>query len=164
MLLAIIAAIPCIRSAASARSAKRLDPIFEADAWIDVRLTAARAAGRVVLVDVFTFECSNCTRVTPNLQALYARYPRAQLEIVGVHTPEVPAYQARVSYVRENARRNRLPWPIALDNAYRIWNAYAVDAWPTQLVFGRSGALAGRVVGDAQDRALNEIVERAMHA
>ncbi len=147
---------------AAAASHVGLEPVFASRFWLNGRLTQARASGRVVLVDVFTFECINCTRVTPNLKALHHAYSPARLEIVAVHTPEVPAYQARASYVASEARRAQLPWPIALDNDYRIWNAYGIDAWPTQLVFDRRGTLVARIVGESQDAALNEAVRRAM--
>lgn len=62
----------------------------------------------VVIVDVFTFECTNCTRVTPNLKALYRAYPRERLVIVGFHTPEVPSYDRdryRLSHLARVRRR-----------------------------------------------------------
>jgi thiol-disulfide isomerase/thioredoxin len=113
----------------------------------------------VVLVDVFTFECINCVRVTPNLKRLYGSYPRSEFEIIAVHTPEVPSYQRRMSYVAAQAQSAQLPWPIALDNDHRIWDAYGVSGWPTQLVFDRGGRLRNTIVGDSQDDDLNNAIK-----
>ena len=129
-----------------------------ATGWLNGHETAASLHGRIVLVDVFTFECVNCTRVTPNLKRLYETYARTDLAIVAVHTPEVPAYQSRVAYLAAQARAARLPWPIAIDNAARIWDAYGVSAWPTQLVFDRAGRLRHTIVGDGTDGVVRAAV------
>lgn len=146
-------------TAAAPPSATRgLGPILASRVWLGGRPASAAFDRRVVLVDVFTFECVNCTRVVPNLKRLRARYDAQALTIVGVHAPEVPAYQASAGYVARNARVQDLTWPIVLDNTFRIWKAYEVDAWPTQLLFDRHGVLRERIVGDTQDAALDRAV------
>ena len=139
--LAGLLASPLLATAARAASAPGLQPLSLASGWLGVRVTPASLRGRVVLIDVFTFECINCTNVTPNLKRLYAAYSRADLAIVAVHTPEVPSYQKSVTYLERETHVNALPWPIAIDNDHRIWDAYNITAWPTQLVFDRSGRL-----------------------
>jgi hypothetical protein len=42
----------------------------------------------------------------------------------------------------------------------RIWDAYGIYAWPTQLIFDRTGRLRTTIVGDSQD----ERVTAAVHA
>ncbi len=103
-------------------------------------------------------------RVTPNLKHLSKIYRRDDLAIVAIHTPEVPSYQSRSSYVRDQAQRAGIDWPIALDNDYRIWQAYGVNAWPTQLVFDRTGTLRTTIVGDSQDAELNRAIEKLVDA
>ncbi len=112
----------------------------------------------MVLVDVFTFECVNCTRVTPNLQRLYHTYGRRDLAIIAVHTPEVPSFQGRLSYLRRQIQKASIPWPVVVDNDYRIWRAYGVSAWPTQLLFDSQGRLRETIVGDSQDAALDRAI------
>jgi thiol-disulfide isomerase/thioredoxin len=151
-LLAGLLAIPISISAARADvPARTLAPLSLANGWIGDRLTPEALRGRVVLVDVFTFECINCTHVTPSLKRLDREYGRDDLEIVAVHTPEVPAYQSRIAYLAAQKRAAQIPWPIAIDNGYRIWNAYDVSAWPTQLVFDRHGVLRETFVGEGND-------------
>jgi peroxiredoxin len=69
-----------------------------------------------------------------------------------VHTPEVPSYQKSLRYLARETQAANLPWPIAIDNNHRIWDAYGVSAWPTQLIFDRAGRLRYTFVGDSQDR------------
>ncbi len=147
-----------------AEAAPGLGSLALATDWLESHPTVASLRGRVVLVDVFTFECINCTNVTPALKRLYAGYPRSDVEIVAVHTPEVPSYQRSLSYLSRQTRAAALPWPIAVDNEHRIWDAYGVSAWPTQLIFDRDGRLRSTFVGDGQDREVAAAVRSLIRA
>jgi len=134
-----------------------LAPLYAAsEGWLGGRLTAAEAAGKVVIVDVFTFDCYNCKNVVPNLRALDAKRGD-DLLIVGVHSPETP-YESQRAHMIENLRAQGITWPVAIDNSFRLWHAYGIDAWPTQLIFDRTGRLRATIVGDSQDDAVNRIV------
>ncbi len=136
-----------------------LAPLLHAsEGWIGTQPAAADLAGKVVVVDVFTFGCINCKNVTPNLRALYRRHEPG-LAIVGIHTPETP-YERERGNVVANLKTLGIAWPVALDNSQALWNAYGVDAWPTQLIFDRHGKLRKTVVGDSQD----ELVDRTIDA
>jgi hypothetical protein len=101
-------------------------------------------------VDVFTYSCINCKNVVPELRKLRDNYSAKDLLIIGVHTPELPG-----DYVRSNVEKNLaiqgINWPVAIDNDHKLWDAYGVDAWPTQLIYDRNGHLAKTIVGDSQD-------------
>src|SRR3954469_6493180 len=51
-------------------------------------LASLRRENRVVLIDFWTYTCINCIRTLPQLKAWDAKYRRAGLTIIGVHTPE----------------------------------------------------------------------------
>jgi thiol-disulfide isomerase/thioredoxin len=125
-------------------------PLFNASHWIGPQPTAKQLAGKVVLVDVFTYSCINCKHVVPELQRLRRQYGSDDLVIIGVHTPELQS-----DYVRSNVEQNLaiqgITWPVAIDNDQKLWNAYGVNAWPTQLFFDRNGRLRKTIVGDSQD-------------
>jgi thiol-disulfide isomerase/thioredoxin len=123
-------------------------------------LTPAGAAGKVVIVDVFTFDCYNCKNVVPNLRTLDAKRS-GDLVIVGIHSPETP-YETKRANVIENLRAQGITWPVAIDNSFAIWNAYGVGAWPTQLFFDRKGELRATIVGDSQDDAVDRIVQKLL--
>lgn len=75
--------------------------------------------------------------------------------------PEIPSYQSRISYLAQQTQAAALPWPIAIDNDYRIWSAYGVSAWPTQLVFDKNGRrLRNAIVGDSQDDAIDSTIRK----
>jgi peroxiredoxin len=127
-----------------------LQPVLAAKDWIGARVNAAELAGKVVILDVFTVDCFNCRNVVPTLRSLYATDRTKGLEVVGIHSPETPAEKQR-AYVTENLAQQGIVWPVAVDNAFSLWDAYGVTAWPTQLFFDRHGRLRKVIIGDSQD-------------
>jgi thiol-disulfide isomerase/thioredoxin len=124
-------------------------PLVGASQWIGPRPTAASYAGKVVVVDVFTFDCINCKHVVPDLRSLRARYPSNDLLVVAIHTPEMPSERVRANVVQALAAQG-ISWPVAIDNDQKLWNAYGVQYWPTQLIFDRHGQLRKTVIGEGQ--------------
>jgi len=139
-------------------AATSLQPVLEAKDWIGSRVRAAELMGKVVILDVFTVDCFNCRNVVPTLRSLYATERAKGLAIVGIHAPETPAEKQR-DYVVANLRRQGIVWPVAVDNAFSLWDAYGVDAWPTQLFFDRHGRLRKVIVGDSQDDQVRATAE-----
>ena len=154
---AVLASGLLLPAAANAGAAASLAPILGWSDWLAARPAAESLRGRVVLVDVFTFGCYNCKNITPNLRTLHRTKPASDLTIVGVHTPETP-YERERAQVVQNLRELGITWPVAIDNDYRLWKAYGIEYWPTQLIFDRAGNLRRTIVGDSQD----ELVDRTI--
>jgi thiol-disulfide isomerase/thioredoxin len=132
-----------------------LQPLLAARDWLNGH---PEVQGKVVVVDVFTVDCYNCQNVVPTLRQLYSSDRAKGLEIVGIHAPETPAERGR-SYVVQSLQHQGIVWPVAVDNAFTLWNAYGVTAWPTQLFFDRRGRLRQTIVGDSQDGAVRATVD-----
>ena len=109
--------------------------------------------GPVTIVDVFTVDCINCRDVVPELRRLRRAYGPADLAIVGVHAPETPA-ERNHAYALRGMRMLGITWPVVWDDRFAIWDAYGVQAWPTQLVFDRAGRLRATIVGEGEDDRL----------
>lgn len=146
------------QAADATASRASLAPLLKANDWIDGPASAKQLAGKVVLVDVFTVDCYNCQNVVPTLRTLYATDRSRGLAIVGVHAPETPAERER-TYVTQSLIRQGIVWPVAIDNAFAIWNAYGVTGWPTELFFDRHGRLRKTIVGDSQDTDVQTTVD-----
>lgn len=127
-----------------------LAPLTRANTWVGPRPSAASLNGKVVLVDVFTFDCINCKHVVPELRSLRAKYSPAELTIVGIHSPEMPFERDRAQVIRNFALQG-ITWPVAIDNDLGLWNAYGIQYWPTQMIFDRSGRLRKTIIGEGQD-------------
>jgi thiol-disulfide isomerase/thioredoxin len=130
-----------------------LKRLLQAGDWINGRPTTANLAGKVVVVDVFTFDCYNCKNITPNLRAL-VRSGRPDLVVIGIHTPETSYERDRAQVVSHLASLG-VTWPVAVDADYALWKAYGVQYWPTQMIFDRGGHLRKVVIGDSQDADVN---------
>jgi thiol-disulfide isomerase/thioredoxin len=148
------ALLPRVAGAAPART---LAPVLNYLQWLGPRPNAAALRDRVVLVDVFTFACENCRNITPNLRALHRRESTSDFAIIGIHTPETP-YERDPKHVIANLGRLGITWPVAIDNDSRLWDAYGIEYWPTQLIFDRTGTLRKRIVGDSQDAEVNATI------
>jgi peroxiredoxin len=135
-----------------------LSSLGGANDWVNGRVGASDLRGKVVVVDVFTVDCSNCQNVVPTLRELYAKDRARGLRIVGIHSPETPAERSR-TYVEQSLARQGIVWPVAFDNDFALWRAYGVEAWPTELFFDRHGTLRRVIVGDLQDDEVRATLE-----
>ncbi len=123
-------------------------PGIVSDTWLNSPpLSPAELRGKVVLVDFWTFDCINCRNTIPSLRRWYDQYHNQGLEIVGVHSPEF-TYEHDVANVQQAIRDLKIPYPIALDNDMKTWNAYRVYAWPTWFIVDKRGAIRFMHVGE----------------
>jgi cytochrome c biogenesis protein CcdA/thiol-disulfide isomerase/thioredoxin len=127
----------------------------------DKPLSLAGLRGKVVLVDFWTYSCINCLRTLPHLRALYAAYHPRGLEIVGVHTPEF-AFEHVLSNVRGATRHLDVSWPVALDNSYGTWGAYANQYWPAEYLVDRSGHVRNVHFGEGDYDETARLVRRLL--
>jgi cytochrome c biogenesis protein CcdA/thiol-disulfide isomerase/thioredoxin len=104
----------------------------------DAPLHLKRLRGRVVLVDFWTYTCINCIRTLPYVRAWDARYRRAGLTVVGVHTPEF-AFERDAGNVRRAIAQNRLRYAVAQDNDYATWDAWGNQYWPAKYLIDARG-------------------------
>jgi cytochrome c biogenesis protein CcdA/thiol-disulfide isomerase/thioredoxin len=110
-------------------------------------LTLQQLRGKVVLLDFWTYSCVNCIRTLPYLKAWDARYRKAGLVIVGVHTPEF-AFEHVVSNVRQAVSEHDIRYPVAIDNDYRTWNAWSNQYWPADYLIDRRGHVRSAHFGE----------------
>jgi thiol-disulfide isomerase/thioredoxin len=148
---------PLVLRAPALASSSGLDPVLAATDWLNGRVADGDVAGKVVVVDVFTFDCINCKHVVPTLKRLHADVSPTDLQIIGVHAPETSTERERSNVIRELARQG-IVWPVALDNSFTIWKALGNEYWPTQYIFDRRGALRRTVVGEGQDDAVTSTI------
>ncbi|MFY9664275.1 MAG: redoxin domain-containing protein [Candidatus Cybelea sp.] len=139
-----------------------LSHLTMANGWVNGRVNASDLRGKVVVVDVFTVDCSNCQNVVPTLRELYASDRARGLQIVGIHSPETPAERSQ-TYVEQSLARQGIVWPVVFDNDFALWRAYGVTAWPTELFFDRHGTLRRVIVGDSQDEDVRATVESLLN-
>jgi methionine-R-sulfoxide reductase len=134
--------------------------------WINsAPLTANAIRGKVVLVDFWTFECSNCLNALPHVKELEAKYRDKGLVVVGVHSPEL-ADEKVPSNVRSAVRRLGVVYPVVLDPQYRIWNAFHNEYWPAVYLVDAKGRIRYHHFGegsyDEQDQAIRTLLDESL--
>ena len=123
----------------------------------DRPLTMASLRGKVVLVNFWTYTCINCLRELPHVKAWYDAYLRDGFVVVAVHAPEF-AFEHEPDNVRRAVRDLAIEHPVALDNDFGTWNAYANQYWPANYLVDRSGHVRYVHFGEGQyDRTENAI-------
>ena len=127
----------------------------------DGSLSLRSLRGKVVLVDFWTYSCINCIRTLPHLRSLYAAYRRQGLVIVGVHTPEF-AFEHVLSNVRNATHDLNVTWPVALDNSYGTWNAYANEYWPAEYLVDRTGHIRHFHFGEGDYNETARLVQQLL--
>src|ERR1041384_3801395 len=65
-------------------------PELQNTIWLntDSPLRLADLRGKVVIVEMWTFECINCQHVMPSLKDWYSKYKEQGFVIIGNHFPE----------------------------------------------------------------------------
>ena len=108
----------------------RFPSLGGATEWLNSEpLGPAELRGHVVLVNFWTLTCINWLRTAPYVRAWSRAYAGDGLVVVGVHTPEF-SFEHEVEGVRRATRERGIDYPVAVDNDYAIWSAFANHYWP----------------------------------
>ena len=123
-------------------------------------LQAQALKGKVLLVDFWTYDCVNCRRSLVHVNDWARRYGDQGLLVIGVHTPEY-AFEHDIDSLRAQVRQLNIDYPVAVDNDYRIWNAWGNQFWPAHYFVDRQGQVRHVHFGEG-DYAGQEQVIRAL--
>ena len=148
ILLANLALAGCGGSVQSmAAEAPELTHAAAAD-WINSPpLRLADLRGEVVLIEFWTFDCSNCRNTLPWLKAIHAEYAPRGLKVVSVHTPELPQ-ERDANNVRAAVEALGITYPVMLDADFTYWRALENRYWPAFYLVDRDGRIALAAFGE----------------
>ena len=122
--------------------------------------------GRVVLIDFWTYSCINCLRSIPYVQAWHERYRDDGLVVIGVHAPEF-AFERDVDNVRASVASLGITYPVAIDNDYRVWRAFANRYWPAHYFIDAQGRVRYHHFGEGNyetsERVIRQLLTEAGH-
>ena len=128
--------------------------------WINGEpLTLSELRGRVVLIDFWTYSCVNCLRTLPHLKAWDRAYRDDGLTIIGVHSPEF-AFERVPDNVRAAVRKLGIRYPVALDNDFVTWTAYANQYWPAKYLIDRTGRVRYVHFGEGEYDETERMIRR----
>lgn len=114
------------------------------DAWLntdaELSIAALTAAGKVVLVDFWTYTCINCLRTLPYLRDWWSQYEDDGLVILGIHAPEFE-FEKDYQNVADAIATHDIGWPVAQDNNMVTWRNFDNHYWPAKYLYNSRGEL-----------------------
>ncbi|MGN6154915.1 MAG: cytochrome c biogenesis protein DipZ [Sphingomicrobium sp.] len=144
-----------------------LPPLSEIGPWINSPpLTREQLKGKVVVIDFWTYSCINCLRSLPYVRAWYDRYKDDGLVVIGVHAPEF-AFERDFANVKKAVADLGIPYPVALDNDWRLWRALKNNYWPAHYFVDAQGRVRYHHFGegeyDQSERVIRQLLTEAGH-
>lgn len=130
--------------------------------WLntDKPLSIAGLKGKVVLLDFWTYGCINCIHIIPDLKKLEAKYPK-NLVVIGVHSAKFDN-EKDTDNIRQIILRYGIEHPVVNDADFKIWESYAIRAWPGLVVIDPNGYVIKTVFGeghfDELDKTISETI------
>src|SRR5215470_2908591 len=152
-------------SAGQSSTPAELASLERAIEWINTPpVKAASLRGKVVLVDFWTYTCVNWLRTLPYVRAWDEKYKDQGLVVIGVHTPEF-AFERKSANVKTAVADLKIGYPVAVDNAYRIWRAFDNSYWPAHYFIDAQGRLRHHHFGegeyDESERVIQQLLAEA---
>lgn len=123
-------------------------PEIYGDFWFNsdpIPLGALR--GYTILIQFWDYTCLTCLRTLPYLKEWHRKYQDMGVHVIGVHTPEYPFGRDPVS-VRNAIEKERIRYPVVMDNDFLIWGAFRNRVWPTSYLIDRDGFI--RIVHEGE--------------
>jgi len=128
--------------------------------WLntDKPLSLKQLKGRVVILDFWTYCCINCLHILPNLKYLEQKY-KDSLTVIGVHSAKFDN-EKETENIRQAILRYDIEHPVLVDRGFRVWDEYAVRAWPTLMIIDPEGYVISYVSGEGNRDALDELIQQ----
>lgn len=130
--------------------------------WVNVDhpLTMKELHGKVLVLDFWTYGCSNCLHVIPELQMLEKEFGN-QIAVIGVHSPKFDN-EKNIKTLRKMVVRLRRDEPIVNDVDFKLFRQYGAHAWPTIVVVDPEGKIVGGVTGEDNYDILEATVKKLL--
>jgi hypothetical protein len=130
--------------------------------WLNSEpLGTAELRGHVVLVNFWTWTCINWLRQEPYVRAWSHGYRDDGLIVIGVHTPEF-AFEHNIDGVRRATSERAIDYPIAVDNNYEVWNAFANHYWPALYFADADGIIHDQHFGEGRYEQSERVIQKLL--
>jgi thiol-disulfide isomerase/thioredoxin len=133
-----------------------------ASGWVNSEpLSPADLRGSVVLVNFWTLTCINWLRQEPYVRAWSQAYRDDGLIVIGAHTPEF-SFEHDIELVRHATTVREIDYPVAADNGYEVWDAFANHYWPALYFIDREGIIRDQHFGEGHYEQSERVIQRLL--
>jgi hypothetical protein len=112
-------------------------------------------------VNFWTFTCINWLRQEPYIRAWSKAYRDEGLVLIGVHTPEF-SFEHDIDRVRQATKERAIAYPVAVDNDYAIWSAFANRYWPALYFVDADGIIRDQHFGEGRYEQSERVIQRLL--
>jgi thiol-disulfide isomerase/thioredoxin len=161
VLIAAIILLPVsVAAVQSHEVASPLNAVTSQKEWLNTErpLTSDDLAGRVVLLDFWTYCCINCMHVIPDLHYLEEKFGE-KLTVVGVHSAKF-VNERDSENIRQAMLRYDITHPVVNDDAFDVWKAFDIHAWPSFVLIDPAGKIVKHYSGEGHRAALEQDISQ----
>jgi thiol-disulfide isomerase/thioredoxin len=139
-----------------------MPPLDGATEWLGSDpLGHAELRGHVVVVNFWTLTCINWLRTEPYVRAWSRAYRDDGLIVIGVHTPEF-TFEHEIDAIRQAIAAREIDYPVAVDNDYAIWSAFANHYWPALYFVDGEGVIRDHHFGEGRYEESERVIQRLL--
>ncbi len=117
--------------------------------------------GQVTLVHFWAYSSISSIRNLSHVNSWLKKYEDRGFKVVGIHTPQFN-FEKVPTNIESAIKRYAIPYPIALDNNYKTWNAYHNQFWPAIYLIDKDGNIVYTQYGegnyDRTEKAIRTLV------
>jgi thiol-disulfide isomerase/thioredoxin len=140
----------------------RMPSLGGATGWLNAEpLGPAELRGHVVVVNFWTLTCINWLRQEPYVRAWSEAYRDDGLIVVGVHTPEF-SFEHDLELVRRATLERAIAYPVAADNDYAVWDAFANHYWPALYFVDPDGIIRDQHFGEGRYEQSERVIQQLL--
>jgi thiol-disulfide isomerase/thioredoxin len=130
--------------------------------WLNSEpLGPAELRGRVVLVNFWTLTCINWLRQEPYVRAWSQAYRDDGLIVIGVHSPEF-SFEHDIERVRQATKQRAIDYPVAVDNDFEVWSAFANHFWPALYFVDADGVIRDDHFGEGRYEQSELVIQQLL--
>ncbi len=134
-------------------------PDITNDVWLNGGpLHLSDLKGKVLLVEFWTFGCSNCRNVEPYVKQWHQTYADRGFVVIGVHAPEF-SHERNVENVKRYITEHDIRFPVPIDNDFSTWNKYGNRYWPALYLIDKQGIIRHVRIGEGGYQETERLIQ-----
>jgi hypothetical protein len=95
------------------------------------------------------------------IRAWSQAYRNDGLVVIGVHTPEF-SFEHDIARVHQATKDRAIDYPVAVDNDYEIWSAFANHYWPALYFVDADGFIGDHHFGEGRYERSERVIQRLL--